>query len=131
MAKYSKEKLLDDFKRDLINYLNLPSNIYIKIEVTSNHLTFYFNPLAESINSIESKLSNLSLRWSKRIFKGINGYYIFGDILKDTIVELNNNLIRVSIPFHKIDYESYLDLLPNELNTLILNKINNYEEAVS
>src|SRR5690606_39803783 len=64
-----------------------------------------------------------------RIFEGTAGFYRFGNILKDTIVELMTNPdgsinMILSFPFYKVEDLSLLfDILPQDILFTILSKL--------
>ena len=140
MSKYDPNNLISDLIKDLKNQLNpfifirsgsfRPASDadYVKtVEISKEHIKFYLYDYFRNIN--DSKVfENLSKIWSNRIFKGKNGYYKFGDIIKEGVLfeipTSNKKEYAIQFPFYKLkNYGTYYDILPTELNLIIISKL--------
>lgn len=135
--RYDKKNLIKVFIRDIFSVIvprklagigGITTDTLISnIELTPDHIKFELSQKAMELMGLVDEwntrkyLLNFHGIWKDRIFEGANGYYIFGDILNDDIIEVASEKIKSLIfPFYKIEYHSYLDNIPDEIKVIIL-----------
>lgn len=134
-GEYRKDFLI----KDIISALQDAAKKVLRSQLKVNHvklgnnvITFYFeNNLISRFNLIKlvEELHNL---WDDFTFQGKNGRYIFGDILSNTKIEYQHDmLISIELPFYKIEYHEYLEYLPRELNMLLLSRMDDKSDTES
>lgn len=129
---YPEDDLLKYLTLNVENVLDLAASDekISKVNITQDYIGFIINPglefsrLSRTYGTISKLLRELSKSWKLRVFKGREGYYIFGDIPHDSQISINKGrVISLIFPFKKISCISYFNVIPIELVYVIIPKL--------
>lgn len=123
MLNYYKDILINNIKYNLLNSISNHLAKITKERLVSNYLIFDFEPY-KLVNTVEDSLYNLNKLFGNRIFEGSRGFYRFGDIIRDSKVNIHNGmLISIQLPFHSVNYTDYFDFIPSDVVGVILGEL--------